>query len=290
MYRDRDGKIWYKVGLHIHTNLSDGRVSPEEAAKIYKDAGFDAIAITDHWGYYASGELAGLTIISGCEYNLGHADTAVDVMHIVGLGMKKDPELKEGVHKHQEIIDGINENGGLAVLAHPAWSLNTPESVRHLKGLGATEIYNSVSDVGQSNRPYSGYFVDIMANEGIVYPLIATDDAHYYDGSDETKSYIMVAAEACEPEAILDAVRAGKFYATQGPELTVEKKGDRIVATCSPCSHICFMSNASWAKRMTRGQNLTGAEYEIKEWEKWVRVEVVDEQGRYAWSNVIVLQ
>ena len=75
MFKDMNGDNRYKVGLHTHTTLSDGRVSPEEAAKIYKAAGYDALAITDHWKYYPEGELEGLLIISGCEYNMGASDT-----------------------------------------------------------------------------------------------------------------------------------------------------------------------------------------------------------------------
>ena len=38
MYKASNGKCYYKVGLHIHTNLSDGAVSPEQMAKIYREA------------------------------------------------------------------------------------------------------------------------------------------------------------------------------------------------------------------------------------------------------------
>ena len=65
MYKASNGKCYYKVGLHIHTNLSDGAVSPEQMAKIYREAGFDAVAITDHWVYHPQGEIGGLKIISG---------------------------------------------------------------------------------------------------------------------------------------------------------------------------------------------------------------------------------
>ena len=41
--------------------------------------------------------------------------------------------------------------------------------------------------------------------------------------------------------------------------------------------------------KAVRGKNLTRAEYTIKDYEKWVRVEVHDESGRYAWSNILVL-
>jgi len=290
MQRDIFGDIRFKVGLHIHTNLSDGKVTPERSAEIYKAAGFDAIAITDHWKYYEQTELAGLTIIPGCEYNVGASDTSVDVMHIVGVGMKSAPELTKGVSTRQEIIDGIREKGGLAILAHPAWSLNTPEETMRLSGFSAVEIYNTVSDEGQSSRPYSGCFVDLLSNAGVSYPLVATDDTHYYNGIDNTRSYIMVKAASADPDDLLDAIHRGDFYATQGPEIHVRREGDMVIAESSACTMINFLSNSAWCPdRMYRGANLTHAEYKIKAWDKWVRVEVKDSRGNYAWSNIITI-
>lgn len=287
MFTDMFGERRYKVGLHIHTTVSDGHVSPEESARIYKEAGFDAIAITDHWVFGEERELSGLKILSGCEYNMGASDTAVDVMHIVGFGMDFEPKLTKE-NSRQEVIDAINAAGGMAVLAHPAWSLNTPEHAEALSGFGATEIYNSVSDVNQSSRPYSGYFVDILANRGTVYPLIATDDTHYYNGEDDTKSWIMVKADGLDKNDIIKAIRAQDFYATQGPELHVRREGDKLIADCSPCVKIDFLSNAAWGPdRITKGEDLTHAEYLIKPHDRWVRVEVRDENGRYAWSNIV---
>ena len=134
MFTDKFGKNWYKVGLHIHTTLSDGFLSPEDVATRYKNAGFDAIAITDHWVYHTEDEICGLKIISGCEYNLGGADTATDVMHIVGIGMKEEPCLTPE-NSRQQVIDGIIKAGGKAILAHPAWSLNTIADVKPLNGV-----------------------------------------------------------------------------------------------------------------------------------------------------------
>ena len=39
---------WLLTDLHIHTTFSDGTVPIEEVIKIYGEAHFDAIAITDH--------------------------------------------------------------------------------------------------------------------------------------------------------------------------------------------------------------------------------------------------
>ena len=290
MYRDMFGNMRCKVGLHTHTTLSDGQATPREAAAIYKAAGYDAMAITDHWKYHAQDEISGLKIISGCEYNVGGTDTIDDVMHIVGIGMKEDPQLCRGEASRQDVIDGIHAQGGLAILAHPAWSLNTPQDALALSGFEGVEIYNTVSEKGQSGRPYSGYFVDILANKGTAYPIIAADDTHMYNDVDNCKAYIMVRSDDDSVESILDAIRRSDYYATQGPELHVRRVGERIIVDCSPCVMIHFMSNSAWVPdRMTRGENLTHGEYPVKAWEKWVRVEVCDEQGRFAWSHVIML-
>lgn len=285
MIIDKFGDKRFKVGLHIHTTLSDGRVSPDDSARIYKEAGFDAIAITDHWQFGNEQELSGLKILSGCEYNMGASDTSVDVMHIVGVGMKYAPDIKKEDDR-QYVIDEINKAGGIAILAHPAWSLNTPEEALCLKGFSAVEIYNSVSDANQSSRPYSGYFVDLIANKGMFLNIAATDDTHYYNGSDETKSYIMVKAESLDD--IFEAIKNGDYYASQGPEVHVRREGDKLICDCSECVKIDFLSNAAWGPdRITRGKNLTHAEYQIKPFDKWARVEVLDENGNYAWSNII---
>lgn len=278
----------YKIGLHLHTTLSDGKCTPAEVARIYKEAGFDAIAITDHWKYYPEGELEGLKIISGCEYNLGGGDTVEGVMHIVAIGMREDIKFPVRPVSRQEVIDAIKEKGGMAVLAHPAWSLNTVADVEELHGFDMLEIYNSVSGVHQSTRPYSGYIADVLANRGIVFPLTATDDAHYYDGTDETISYIVADCRSLATEDIFDAIRNRRFYATQGPRLHVRREGDRIIADCSECVLISFFSNLSWTgDRSHSGEGLTHAEYKIKDNDRWVRVEVKDALGREAWSNII---
>lgn len=38
----------YKVNMHCHTTVSDGRDTPEEVKKMYVDAGYSAVCFTDH--------------------------------------------------------------------------------------------------------------------------------------------------------------------------------------------------------------------------------------------------
>lgn len=301
MFLDLNGKTRAKVGLHIHTNISDGKATPERAAEIYKAAGYDAIALTDHWKFGQEQTIGGLKILSGCEYNFGSALAENPVYHIVGVGMTHDPEEEYGgdfktatqglsvAEQANLMIEAIRKAGGLVILAHPAWSINTPEHIKRLRGVEATEIYNAVSDCGMSNRPYSGAVVDMLASEGKYYPLLATDDTHYY-AEDACRAWISAEVEDVSRESILDAVRNEKFYATQGPEVHLFRDGDGFTVRCSPVSKIVFMSNMVWAPRITRGNGVTEAHYVPRPGESYLRVEVTDESGKYAFTNIVSLR
>ena len=290
MKKDLFGVNRLKINLHTHTTRSDGAKTPEEVAEIYKKAGYDVIAITDHWNHLDSGRIAGLRILSGAEYNIGGGDGCGNVFHILGIGCESKPALTETAGP-QEIIDEVHRCKGLAVLAHPAWSLNTAQQAARLSGVDATEIYNSVSDAGESSRPYSGDFVDTAACQGLFYPLIADDDTHFYNGSDETKAWIMLEAEEnASDEELLKALKEEKFYATQGPEIHIRRENNEVTVICSPVIRISFFSNAVWApERCHRGDGLTKAVCHVQSWENFIRAEVTDAQGKMAWSRVIRL-
>ncbi len=302
MFTDLTGRRRLKLNLHAHTTLSDGHKTPEEAAAMYQAAGYDAIALTDHWRYGSGGELSGLTILSGCEYNVMGVDAPegiMEVYHIVAVGTRHEPAIPKSYMTDQgpgirarvrAIIAAIRAAGGLAVLAHPAWSLNTPEQMLGIGDFDATEIYNSVSDWGMSDRPYSGLILDEVACYGLYRPLLATDDTHYYNG-DHARGAVMVEADAVERVGMVEALRAGCFYATQGPEVHLERVSDTQVALrCSPAVKIAFLSNMVWASgRMVRGSNLTEATYTIKPDDRFLRVEVTDSDGRVGYSNILPL-
>ena len=305
MFLDLEGKPRCKVQLHCHSTNSDGRKTPEEVLELYRADGFDAVALTDHWARGEKGEYEGVTVISGAEYNIGTMDGAgfrygKGVYHILGLGCATAPELERSPElTPKEVADAIHAVGGLVVLSHPAWSLNDPATVASQPFYDATEIYNTVSGVHHGCRPDSSYFVDVLACYGVTLPMLAVDDAHYYD-DDAPVSWICIEGEDASQEAVLDAVRRGAFYATQGPQLLVHREGDEFFVRCTPCRKITFFSNRAHSKdRVLRGENLTEAQYTFKDAmvpcgdgeifsERMLRVEVEDADGKRAWSNFIL--
>lgn len=279
--------VWLRGNLHMHTTRSDGRLSYEDAVARYEQAGYDFIAVTDHWVRSEKGTTAGgMLLLSGCEYNIGET-VQEGVYHIVGVGMEHAPALERTEKSPQRIIDEIRAAGGVAILAHPAWSLNSAEDVARLTGLCGTEIYNTTSAVPPNVRPYSGLFVDQLASLGVLLPCMGADDAHRYV-NDATVCSIMVHAREKSHEAVMEAIRAGDFYATMGPSVALTVENGEAVVTCSPAAQVEFHSDAVWNdRRVTQGEGITTARCRLLPFETFVRAEVVDSEGRRAFSSPV---
>ena len=285
MITDQFGKKWYKGNLHTHSTNSDGRLSPEEVIGLYREEDYDFLALTDHWFAGEGRQEKDFLLLPGVEYDVGN-NVRDGIYHVVGVGMTQEPKLEKGPELNaQQMIDRIHEAGGIAILAHPAWSMNRAEEVRRLKNLDGCEIYNTTSGVPWNCRPYSGIILDELAAQGYVLPCMAADDAHHYTG-DETKSYLMVQADELSRDAILAALIQGRFYASQGPRFWVEQKNNTLIVHSTPVKEIVFFTDAVWANdRATVGECVEEAVYEIKPHETFVRVELKDAAGNRAWSN-----
>ncbi len=293
MITDRNGKHWYKVNLHTHTTRSDGHVSPEEAARIYRDAGYDALAITDHWAWTEDvPDFGGIYLMGGAEYDTGTRDGRAGVFHILGLGMSAPADCERGADA-QTIIRSIKEKGGYPILAHPAWSLNRPSQVKMAVDAGviATEVWNSVSAIGMSNRPDSSLLIDLYACEGIFLPLLASDDTHYYTG-DCLVGATYVQADELNSRAICEAIRAGRTLATEGPIATLTREGDEVILDTTPADEAVFCSNIVWwqgRKQTADGGTRFVYKPAYDEGEFYIRAEVTDRMGRRAWTNCLKL-
>lgn len=290
MYQDAQGKKWWKGNLHTHTTNSDGRKTPEEAIRVYREQGFDFMAITDHWVWSESRFQEGMLVLSGCEYNVGDQMRGEsEIYHILSIGGKAPAVVPKNTSlSPQEMLDAIHQVGGFAVLAHPSWSLNRPDRILPLKGIDAVEIYNTLSGTPwNGRRADSSSILDIVSAAGKLLPVVAVDDTHFYTG-EQGRSFIWVQAEELTQEAILEALRAGRFYASQGPRLAVSYEGGRILVHSSPVQDVVFYSNQVWAShRTTRGEGLTQVAYTPESSEAFIRVEAVDEAGNMAWTSPV---
>lgn len=290
MYLDQDGKRWFRGNLHTHSTVSDGLKTPDEVIRIYRNEGYDFLAFTDHWKPSGSGEKDGLLLIPGCEYDAGN-NAADGIYHIVAIG--PDHLVLPGRSSEltaQDVLDAIHKAGGYAILAHPSWSLNQPGEICKLKGVDASEIYNTLSDVPwNGRRGDSSVILDTAAALGTVLPLVASDDSHFYTG-EACRSFIWLQAEELTEAAVMDALFAGRFYASQGPKMDVRWDGKTVKVRCTPAQQVIFYSNVVYTSpRVSKGFGLTETEYTPLDRETFIRVEVIDANGKMAWSSPIDL-
>ena len=73
----------------MHTTLSDGVLDPVVAISVYREAGYDFIAITDHRKVGHLWQDDSFLILPGVEWDTGDA-IHMAVYHILGIGMDRE--------------------------------------------------------------------------------------------------------------------------------------------------------------------------------------------------------
>ena len=287
-----------KGNLHCHTTLSDGTGSPASTIRHYANAGYDFLAITDHRRYNFTNYApeSGLLILPAMEADRYLEGKGMPVVHIVAVGpeqgngyvdgQKIEYQKGEKTEDGQEIIDDVLRANNLAILAHPMWSGNTVEGVKNLRGFSLMEIWNtgSAMDWGVDSNTYHW---DVLLSEGKKVFGVASDDSHCLQQNGF--GFVRVKAEK-NVSSILNALKNGEFYASCGPEIyDFYVEDDKVCINCSPVSQI-MLRNFSAPHRMIRGENMTGGQFKLRECcTDYIRAEIVDAQGRRAWTNPIFL-
>jgi hypothetical protein len=293
------GRFW-RGNLHTHSTRSDGVVKPEEVCRRYRDEGYDFLALTDHfvgsYGYpivdTTGYRTNSFTTILGAELHSGAMENG-ELWHILAVGLPPDfapsdsPDFTphEGQETGPEIAARAVAAGAFVAIAHPQWSGLTLRDARTITAAHAVEIYNHGCAVG-ADRADGASILDLLLADGRKLNLIATDDAHFYE-PDHFGGWVMVKAQANEPEALLSALKAGEFYSSQGPEIRdVRVDGETVEVECSAAVTV-IVQGAGTAAVCVHGASMTRASVGIKRLGKspFLRVTVVDAAGKRAWSN-----
>ncbi len=298
MFIDMRGKARIKMCLHLHSAFSDGELTPNEIAALYAAEGYDAIAVTDSWIYGEEGELSGLLVLSGIEYDLGGGDRENGIYHIVGIGMTSDPEVpydwknmkKTAPSKAEQILDKIRLYNGFSFVAHPAWCDTSARKLLEIGSFDGVEIYSASGVYEGEDKSYSGQVVQELAKYGILPAIVAADDSKDY--SDELFcGAVMVEATEMDSASIVRALKAGRFYSTEGPEVHIEaSSAGKVKVYCSPCSVIRFFTANHEQGKAIEGEGLVEAEYTLEDGERFVRAEVTDGLGNRAWTNYLLTE
>jgi len=280
---------WLKGNLHLHTTVSDGEKTPQQAADGYRERGYDFLSITDHDRVVDVDELdgGGMTLVHGIEI-APPGGALGQTIHMVGIGMSGEPEKVEG-EMAQQALDRLNVLAQVSFVAHPSWSSLTFADIVPLQGIIGVEVFNTTCRRGVGRGTSEVQWDDCLAR-GREFFGLAVDDAHcHYD--DLYGGWVMLRAEENTPEAICAALAAGHFYASSGPTIEhVAIDGETLHVECSPCVEafaVCPTPGRGTTNWRSGGGREVAATFDLplRAGADPLRIVVIDEAGHRAWTN-----
>lgn len=282
---------WLKGNLHCHSNQSDGEPSPQQIVDIYAERAYDFLSITDHNRLtdVTSLDDKGMTLIPGCELNGGKGELGQH-FHLVLIGQHREvkPSPEMSVH---DLVALAHSAGELCWIAHPSWSSLTSGDLLPVEGIIGVEVYNTTCHHGIGRGESVVQWDELWARDR--QPLgLAVDDAHWHY-PDAIGGWVWVQAAGRDQADILAAIRDGMFYASTGPTIeAVEFDGRQIRVTCSPAQEVRLVNprpGVGWTSfRLGRPGPYTQIEWTVPDAWNMVRVEIMDETGRRAWTNPFI--
>jgi hypothetical protein len=291
---------WLRCALHAHTTNSDGELAPDLLVRHYEWAGFDVLAITDHWVRTVEPSTRRLLVIPGTELNATAGGPEYDA-HVLALGIDADPEPPgDGFAPLAEVVRWIGAAGGVPYLAHTYWSGLRTDQFEHCEGLVGIEVYNAGCELEIGRGDASLHWDEAIERGRLLYG-IAADDSHH-PGYDSGFAWVWACCAERTQAAVLDALRHGRFYSSCGPEiLELDADEQAVTVRCSPVASATLIGGPQRGSRANAGRlgypqgaeildrdssgALTAVRLE-RPWDaQYGRIELADAAGRKAWTN-----
>lgn len=275
--------VWLKANLHTHTTLSDGDRPSAARVEQYAAAGYQVLAITDHRVVAPVEALQrqGLTLIRSLEAHPVCLDGPV--YHLVCLNVSSAFRYDESLRAN-DLIAQVRADGGEVIVAHPYWCGHGLDHILALENVMGMEVYNTTcSRIGKAD---STLFWDYMLAAGRFLPAVAVDDTH--GPQDALKAWTMIRAASPAVADVMAALKAGSYYASCGPEFADVHLADGVLdVRCSPVHEIRFVCRGACGSCLwgANGGELTEGRFKVPASAGYVRVQIVDRQGRSAWTN-----
>ena len=255
----------YKGQLHAHSTNSEGCNSPREVARIYRNLGFNFTSITDHDYLTPDPEVPGILYIPGVEET-----TQPDVRHILSINASAEVTQTEP----QSVIDAIDAQGAIAIIAHPSFSGMTESDLQALVGYTMMEI--------DDESLWDG----LLAANRRVFAVASDDSVCQSSLRNYGRGWVQVYADSLDRNSIVASLRSGNFYSSQGPTLSVSVSGTIITAATDSPSEIDWIGSRGVV--LQSNNDATTASYSVTGGESYVRVRVIrNSDYKKAWSNAL---
>lgn len=286
---------FHKGNLHGHSTNSDGDLTPARHCAFYEAAGYDFVCLSDHfrdaYGFPVTDTVlfrnADFTTILGSELHAGALANG-EIWHFLGVGLPSDFAPTGDDETGPNLAKRALDAGAFVALAHPEWyGLTLEDALTMPEGIHAVEVFNSIC--ASTGRGEGSSLLDEMLMAGRKVGAIAVDDVHRYQ-RDALRGWVQVKATAQTPEALLDALKAGHYYASTGAEVHhVERVGDSLHVECSPAASVWLLGHGAKSASVF-GEEITRARLPLERFEGgFARLVIRAVDGTRAWTNSLWL-
>jgi len=252
-------KNQYKANLHCHSVRSDGKLTPEQLKQLYKENGYDVLAITDHCNpknhsamndedfLFLTGYEAYIRPSAEGRYNVYAPEVHLNLFardpnneklicynekytkYVKGEDREKlqfAGSMRQREYTTEYINEFINtaiENGYIVAYNHPYWSMEDEARILSYENCFSLEMYNTSSFV-MNNIESGEILYDTMLRHGKKIGCHAADDNHNvfpFDSleNDSCGFYTMILADELEYGKVFEALENNECYASNGPSI-----------------------------------------------------------------------
>lgn len=282
-----------KGNIHTHSDRSDGMLPADEVALRYRAAGYDFLSMTDHFTRAYKFPITDIshladerfTPIFGAELHAPRTEMS-EMWHLVAVGLPTDFAPLGEDEDGPTLARRANAAGAFVGIAHPAWyQLSMDDAETLIDATHAVEIYNHGCQV-MHDKGDGAYLLDGLADKGHRLLTYACDDAHFRT-PDFGGGWVMLKAKDRSAGSIVEALKAGSFYSTQGPTIqNVELDGDRLLVECSQAAGVLVAGKGyQHSYHFEAGVSRAVLPMDGLDGSPWFRVIVFGQDGKRAWTN-----
>jgi len=200
--------------IHVHSRYSDGEFTLAELRDLFLKAGCSFACLTDHAEAFDSGKRerflgecqalsdADFCFVPGLEYECRER------MHVLGYGCTLPARSQDP----QSVMEQIQEEGGIAVIAHPAAEMF--EAIGAFSALpDGIEVWNSKYDGRYAPRAAAFRLLFQLQQRKPKMLAFYGQDLHWRK---QFRGLLLELACGNHARSIIGALRAGAFCATKG--------------------------------------------------------------------------
>lgn len=186
-------------------------------------------------------------------------------------------------------IRAAKDHGYIVGHNHPYWSMESEADVLAVEGCFSMEMVNYNSYLS-SGLEHNGALYDRLLQNGKRIFCHGADDNHNRfpvgdPGFDSFGGFTMILADSLDYDSVFGAMERGDMYSSMGPEIkSVEYRDGCVRVECSPAAKIFAYTGRKHPRHVfaPMGETITSAEIPVDAEAKYLRVSVVDREGRWA--------